>query len=1659
MAPAVRRSGRASVKPDNVYEDALREAAEKVTKQRKTTRPQVDEDNDYSEKEGREEEAQSDDEEEEEDEDEGPSRKRKRKLMSTKKVSPREGATTKSKNKAKTPAPRAQKDKKKPIDPYSSDEETSDEEGLDRLLTEGAAARGKGKGKAGGASKRAAATRGRGMGNLKEGKHSLLFESLVRNLPVEKRMREWVRAYEMEEEDDDEMGGTSLVDIFNFLVWSAGAKKSYVNREAEVLPELDSEEWEALVDGMVQDLREGGMAAYPLLEGAKFKGFRGRFAEAWEQLVKASRDGNGHKIEAVRSVIDLVRALCEVPLVSVRHTAAYAGLRLGNALVQETLALSKKVEVASRQLEAEQRKGAGRSRKALDLNKAIEEQTGHQGALEAVLEEIFNGVFASRYRDVNEKVRADCMEGLGFFLETYPSMFLRDQFVKYLGWMLYDKAGAVRAAAAGVLLRLYSKKAYLAQLENFTSRFLKRLEDLVHDVDEGVKRTAVQVLRLLQGAGYLDEASHELLDEVDELLLDPHWDVRTREQAMLFFTDHVDGFNDLSGVEEDEEGNNEQEEGWEDDTDVAEEEGKRKDKTAVASKKKRHQRRSTSGKGGARRRGVMKRLVTVVQFLDYHLGEGEQWVPEHEQLVAACVEAFERHPEGDFLYDWPTYFQLLRESQRAAASSSPAVAGLSDHEQSLLIRLLGASVKRAASHAELTFTSGCNSIATTGAGKKAGIETAGSGPAEMRAFRERKQKLEAALEAFTSGAVEDLPQVLSQFQTDARKMAGLVGLPQYFQAATIANKRNKGHFEALLKLLRDVYLKATDAAVLQDVARSFAHLLQRDQEAGGRLHNVGAILQIIVAELCRRLEALNIDGSCSGSSNKENKCGRGDVSSSGKKDADFSASLVLLQLGTLGKQIDLADYIGGDGEGGKLGALAARVQEVVMFRLQEEQTWGGGEERLQLTVRVVREGTYLLYILLLHSTLGLIRLAQEQKPLTKRMDKKKAVATKGGRNRKAGEDTDGEEDDDDADVQDKDVDEEDEDDDVGKEEANAVVAQRTILLEVLSAVLRLDGSSIVPDGEEEDEEEDGSEMDNEEANGRRSSQGKKKERKAGKGKVSATVVAAMEELKKTAYAVVSDLRFLFRPLCARYQVLHRIVWTPEPDFLRLLQFFFQKEEARFEEAAVLEAEGGGEGDAAAADEVLRRDLLDPLIRSVLYTTESINRRQAAAIAAHFVDSGRQSTESVRFFMKQLKDLDMKLYLEVQMTTLRSCYHKWCQTGSEVEDEEAEAAAAAAGLEKITRLGVRMAQTMGVGRLKAETPAADSFVRFLKSGVAFALEDAPKNFTFLDALRCYMPKLPENRMHEVAHLFREKTAALPQVVKEQVEHERQLVAAEAEDADHTDEGIAYLNFYYELYGHFGVAVAGMGAGAALKRASTTPSKLKRGVASPRITGSTVQKRRGLAGSSSRKEGETGGKMVSSFSSGDRRHRHGTSAAAEESELGNDTGDDEEDSIHSSGDEKGRDSFLSGEKEVSSILLTGHVLGQARGGSKGSSAGSSVSGRRSSAILASVHETEEDIEDEEDEDEDEDVDEDVDFRGSLSQRSQRRSGSKSQRSTVSRKKRERASSQAEEAEMEGRSATGGFESDSETSIFGELVLSKAVRGCAGGNMGKGSKRSRK
>ena len=74
---------------------------------------------------------------------------------------------------------------------------------------------------------------------------------------------------------------------------------------------------------------------------------------------------------------------------------------------------------------------------------------------------------SSPYQDI----RCICMIELGEWMKKYPSHFLDDSYLKYLGWTLYDKIGEVRLTCLRSLQPLYAAEDLSQRLELFTNRF------------------------------------------------------------------------------------------------------------------------------------------------------------------------------------------------------------------------------------------------------------------------------------------------------------------------------------------------------------------------------------------------------------------------------------------------------------------------------------------------------------------------------------------------------------------------------------------------------------------------------------------------------------------------------------------------------------------------------------------------------------------------------------------------------------------------------------------------------------------------------------------------------------------------------------------------------------------------------------------------------------------------------------------------------------------------------------------------------------------------------------------------------------------------------------------------------------------------------------
>ena len=59
--------------------------------------------------------------------------------------------------------------------------------------------------------------------------------------------------------------------------------------------------------------------------------------------------------------------------------------------------------------------------------------------MRSLINAAMRGVFVHRYRDCVPDIRAVCIQELGLWLRTDPESFLKDGYLKYLGWTLFDK--------------------------------------------------------------------------------------------------------------------------------------------------------------------------------------------------------------------------------------------------------------------------------------------------------------------------------------------------------------------------------------------------------------------------------------------------------------------------------------------------------------------------------------------------------------------------------------------------------------------------------------------------------------------------------------------------------------------------------------------------------------------------------------------------------------------------------------------------------------------------------------------------------------------------------------------------------------------------------------------------------------------------------------------------------------------------------------------------------------------------------------------------------------------------------------------------------------------------------------------------------------------
>ncbi|KDQ56870.1 hypothetical protein JAAARDRAFT_36349 [Jaapia argillacea MUCL 33604] len=235
----------------------------------------------------------------------------------------------------------------------------------------------------------------------------------------------------------------------------------------------------------------------------------------------ASDQDQSSGITIIDTLVTWVGAMSSSKVRSFRHTATFVAMEVQAALCEVAAGVEREAEVVVRQKEGEKKRrkakgkdggdGGGKGKgKEGEREKELEERgkevRERRTKLVEFLKEFVDGVFVHRYRDLDPHIRQTCVSALGTFFSLHPSHFLDSSYLRYIGWVLSDKAPGVRLAALGALEKAYEKSDYVGAMQHFTERFRARLGEMARgDIEVGVRVGAVKVLGMIDSYGLLDE--------------------------------------------------------------------------------------------------------------------------------------------------------------------------------------------------------------------------------------------------------------------------------------------------------------------------------------------------------------------------------------------------------------------------------------------------------------------------------------------------------------------------------------------------------------------------------------------------------------------------------------------------------------------------------------------------------------------------------------------------------------------------------------------------------------------------------------------------------------------------------------------------------------------------------------------------------------------------------------------------------------------------------------------------------------------------------------------------------------------------------------------------------------------------------------------------
>jgi len=287
---------------------------------------------------------------------------------------------------------------------------------------------------------------------------------------------------------------------------------------------------------------------YPLISRSKGNApFRSTLTGFFSALIKAAHVSSilYNDLALIENIQAWATTMSSSAIRPFRHTATVISLAITSTLCNTANGIADSAAVTMRQMEGERKKKSVNKGRVAALQEKITEGDKKRETLEGIIKDFFDTVFVHRYRDVDPKIRADCVAALGNWIIVLPDVFFEGQYLRYLGWVLSDISAPTRGEVIKQLQKLFKNKDNIGGLRTFTERFRPRLVEMaIRDAEASVRASTVELLDLIREAGFLEPDD---VDTVGRLVFDS--EPRVRKAVVGFFAENI---NDLyeSKVEE-----------------------------------------------------------------------------------------------------------------------------------------------------------------------------------------------------------------------------------------------------------------------------------------------------------------------------------------------------------------------------------------------------------------------------------------------------------------------------------------------------------------------------------------------------------------------------------------------------------------------------------------------------------------------------------------------------------------------------------------------------------------------------------------------------------------------------------------------------------------------------------------------------------------------------------------------------------------------------------------------------------------------------------------------------------------------------------------------------------------------------------------------------